>query len=214
MSLVPSRLVAADDDGHFALVWDWPMPVQVLSSAPVNGGMQTTSWLLNIGVSKHYDRTDLGEHAAEVASELGLSGVGVALFTAADVRAGQRAMSEGVVADVTVGISKPTWAADSADAFTEWMPGTINVVIQVPVALAPAAAVNAVMTATEAKTQALHEAGVPGTGTASDAVVITWPASPAGAVEPFGGPRSEWGSRIGRAVHEAVATGIERWQQP
>jgi adenosylcobinamide amidohydrolase len=77
----------------------------------------------------------------------------------------------------------------------------------VPVGLSPAAAVNAVGTATEAKAQALFEAGVPGTGTASDAVVVVW--SPVLPTEPFAGPRSTWGARIARAVHAAVRHGLE-----
>ena len=89
---------------------------------------------------------------------------------------------------------------------TEWHAGTINLVVQVPAALSPAAAVNAVITVTEAKVQALAEAGVPGTGTASDAVVVCWPASVP--VEDFAGPRSTWGARIASATHRAVADGL------
>jgi adenosylcobinamide amidohydrolase len=77
----------------------------------------------------------------------------------------------------------------------------------VPVALTGAALVNAVATATEAKTQALVEAGVPGTGTASDAVCVCCP-TVAEDAELFAGPRSPWGARLARAVHAAVATGI------
>lgn len=77
-----------------------------------------------------------------------------------------------------------------------------------PVGLDPAAAVNAVMTVTEAKTQALLDAGVPGTGTASDSVVICWPPHHQ-PVERFAGPRSLWGARLARTVYEAVSAGIE-----
>jgi adenosylcobinamide amidohydrolase len=64
------------------------------------------------------------------------------------------------------------------------------------------------MTATEAKTQALLEAGIRGSGTASDAVCIAAPA--AGEREDFAGPRSLWGARIARAVHAAVRAGALR----
>ncbi|MEZ5227028.1 MAG: adenosylcobinamide amidohydrolase [Acidimicrobiales bacterium] len=83
-------------------------------------------------------------------------------------------------------MSKPTWAADPDGGYTPWSPGTINLVIEVPVALSRSAAVNVVITATEAKTQALFEAGVPGTGTASDAIVVIW--SESGPTEDFAGP--------------------------
>ena len=61
---------------------------------------------------------------------------------------------------------------------------------------------------TEAKAQAVIEAGFPGTGTASDAICVAAPTAPAsGTAEDFAGPRSLWGARIARAVHAAVKTG-------
>ena len=64
------------------------------------------------------------------------------------------------------------------------------------------------MTVTEAKAQALWEAGVAGTGTPSDAVAVLCP--PSGPAEAFGGPRSRYGSRLARAVHRAVLDGSRR----
>lgn len=199
-------------DARAVLVWQFPNPVAALSSAPVGGGVASLDWLVNIGVTEGYGRTDLDAHARDIADALGLRGTGAALLTAADVRRVVRGEDEDVVVDATVGVTKPTWAADADGSHGRrgdagWEPGTINIVVQVPVALSPAAAVNAVMTATEAKTQALIDAGIPGTGTASDAVLVCWaPALPA---EPFAGPRSLWGARIARAVHAAVACGLE-----
>jgi len=83
--------------------------------------------------------------------------------------------------------------------------GTINLVVQLPIGLDPGAAVNAVMTATEAKTQALTARGVNGTGTATDAITIVWPTG--APTERFAGPRSGWGSRIAQAVYQAVWAG-------
>ncbi|WP_131742781.1 adenosylcobinamide amidohydrolase [Actinomadura roseirufa] len=85
-------------------------------------------------------------------------------------------------------------------------PGTVNIVVAVPVPLTDGALVNAVVTATEAKTQALLEAGYPCTGTASDAICVAAPVT-SGEAEPFAGPRSVWGARIARAVHAAVHAG-------
>ena len=125
-----------------------------------------------------------------------------------------------------MGVTLPTWAAapDEAGPATDEAAtdeaaegersgeatrragtsvGTINVVAFVPERLSPAALVNAVMTVTEAKSQALWEAGVVGTGTASDALCIACPVT--GPVHAFGGPRSLWGARLARAVHRAVS---------
>jgi adenosylcobinamide amidohydrolase len=123
------------------------------------------------------------------------------MLTAADLTLGH-CEDAGVRAWATVGVTAPTWAADADEAMTVWTPGTINLVVAVPAALADAALVNLATTVTEAKSQALADAGVPGTGTASDAVCVL--CRPDGAPEPFGGPRSTWGARAARAVHAAV----------
>ncbi|WP_420612089.1 adenosylcobinamide amidohydrolase [Candidatus Spongiisocius sp.] len=161
----------------------------------------------HIGVGSDYDRTDLSDHAGEVMAELGLRGAGVAMFTAVDLSRRQRCVSGGVAVDATVGISHPTWAAEAPATETPAVGGTINLVVQLPVGLDPGAAVNAVITATEAKAQALATRGVPGTGTATDAVTIVWPAG--AAAERFAGPRSRWGTRVAQAVYQAVWAGAE-----
>jgi len=64
------------------------------------------------------------------------------------------------------------------------------------------------LTATEAKTQAVLDAGFTGTGTATDAICIAAPADTT-REEEFTGPRSMWGARIARAVHAAVRAGAD-----
>lgn len=204
-------------DTRHVVVWDFDSPVMSISSAPVGGGVASLNWVVNVGVTAGYERTDLDEHAADIAHRVGVEGTGASLFTAADVRRiVRRSDGDGqdgtVVVDATVGVTKPTWAAGpdgshGSRAEGGWVPGTINLVVQLPVALTPAAAVNAVMTVTEAKAQALIEHDVPGTGTASDAVVVCWP--PTLPAEVFAGPRSPWGARIARATHAAVTVGLE-----
>ncbi len=190
------------------LAWSWEAPVAALSSAAIGGGLVTPDWLVNVCVSSDFSRTDLDVYVAEIATDEALVGEGVALLTAVDVARVCSAEREGVAVHATVGVSRPTWAADSAGGFTSWAPGTINLVVHVPIRLAPGAAVNAVVTATEAKSQALQERSVPGTGTASDAIVVVWPSDHDDEV-PFAGPRSEWGARIAQAVHAAVRAGLE-----
>ncbi len=136
---------------------------------------------------------------------LGCDGPGVGFLTAAPVEAFTTGRDGDVDAYATVGLRHPTWAADAEGAAGGLPVGTINLLVGVPVRLAPAALVNAVMTATEAKSQALVEHGVPGTGTASDAICVVCPAT--GDTESFAGPRAAIGSRIARAVHAAVGEG-------
>jgi adenosylcobinamide amidohydrolase len=195
------------DHDRPVLVWRFDGPRLVASTATVGGGIGERAWLLNAQVPLGYDRVDLDAHVGEIAAELGLAGPGVGLLTAAALTPRGLAVDDHLVASASVGVSKPTWAADTDDAVSAWVPGTINVVVEVPVRLTHAALLNAIVTATEAKSQALFERSVPGTGTASDAVCITCP--PDGPAEVFAGPRSPWGSRIARAVHEAVLEGFD-----
>ncbi|GAB4350161.1 MAG: adenosylcobinamide amidohydrolase [Immundisolibacter sp.] len=189
------------------LVWRLSTPRLALSSAPVGGGLAPVSWVLNAQVPPDYARTDLDVHVAELAAVHDLTGRGCGLLTAARVAQWRRGSDGGVTADATVGLARPTWAADADDAIGPWQVGTINIVIQVPVRLGEAALVGAVISATEAKAQALREAGIPGTGTATDAVCVLCP--PRGAAESFAGPRALWGARLARAVHAAVCAGMD-----
>ena len=194
-----------------SLLWEFGPGWRMISSAMLGGGIGRRTWVLNAQVVGGYSRMDPIEHLVE----MGPSGTGVGMLTAASVDRYATAHDGGVEAVATVGLRVPTWAASPEGADDLELapmlaaPGTINIVVRVPVGMSDAALVNAVMTVTEAKTQALVEAGFPGTGTASDAVCVA--AREDGPQELFGGPRSEWGARIARAVHAAVREGTETW---
>lgn len=243
--MIPTLTVREEpsDSDHLTrlpvLVWRFPEPQLCVSSAVLGGGVGVRSWLLNASVPLGYARTDPDRHLTELATALGLDGAGVGLLTAVDVTHHHRAEDAGVTATATVGLSSPAWAAAPDGHFRREGPtagrrparpvGTINVVAGLPVRLSAAALVNAVITATEAKAQALWEAGVGATGTASDAICVHCPApegsSPDGAAsdEPeegaapgdpeidYAGPRSVWGARLARAVHRAVLAGTRQW---
>ena len=198
-------ILSPGPDHRHVLVWQFEEPVRALSSASVGGGFSRPAWLFNIGVPHDYSRIDLDEHAAKIAAGRGLSGPGIAMFTAVDVTRAEHACFEGASVSATVGVTKPTWPADPEAGHALW-PGTINLVALVPVALEPAAMVQALLAMTEAKTQALLEAQVPGTGTASDAITLL--CSIAGPAQRFGGVRSRWGHRLAVATHAAVQQGL------
>jgi adenosylcobinamide hydrolase len=189
------------------LVWRFPESLLAVSSAPLGGGIGRRDWVINAQVPHRYSRLDPETHLTELASERGLTGPGVGMLTAVDVRTLWSNEDGGVRVDASVGVTLPTWAAapDEPDLRGDPAPGTINIVGVIPERLSRAAMINAVMTVTEAKAQALWDAGIPATGTASDAVCIICPDE--GIAHPFGGPRSEWGARLARAVYRAVAAG-------
>jgi adenosylcobinamide amidohydrolase len=189
------------------LVWSFTQPMTIASTASCGGGLGERRWIINAQVQHDYRRRDLQRHGAELAASADLNGTGVAMFTAVDVRDVLSREDGGVRVDATVGLTLPVWAAAPAVAMAA-APGTVNIVAELPVRLSDAALLNALCTVTEAKTQALLEAGIPGTGTASDAVTIVCRID--GPAEQFGGPRSTWGARLARAVHAAVLAGTQR----
>jgi adenosylcobinamide hydrolase len=200
------------EDGHaFATrLWRLSEPMLALSSAPFGGGLGLREWVLNAQVPIDYDcdepQTDLGR----LATEAGLDGAGTAMMTAVDVRTASTVTQEGIYVDATVGVNAPQWAAAAAldvppERISRPAVGTINIVMAVPERLSDAALVNAIGTATEAKVQALWEAGLAGTGTVTDALCVLCPAY--GEAHAYGGPRSAWGARLARAVHRAVLAG-------
>ncbi|WUC91796.1 adenosylcobinamide amidohydrolase [Streptomyces anulatus] len=222
------------EDGHrlHHLLWRLGPGVRVCSSAVLGGGIGPRAWILNAQVPGGYPRLDPDRHLAEIAAAEGLTGPGAGLMTAADVAAYTTGHDGGVTATVTAGLGVRGWAAvpdtatraprrpedeevpgspfrpeDEEVPGAPFRPGTVNIVVTLPVALSDAALVNAVATATEAKVQALLDAGLDCSGTPTDAVCVAAPEPGQDGGEPFAGPRSTWGARIARAVHTAVLAG-------
>jgi adenosylcobinamide hydrolase len=203
-------LVELGDPATSALCWRFDEPQRAISTAPVGGGLGERHWVVNAQVPIDYTRTDLDAHIGALAAQAGCHGEGVGFLTAAAVARYTTHSDGDVVAYATVGLDLPTWAAAPPEAESVPRVGTVNIVAFLPVALSDAAMVNAVATATEAKAQALFELGVPGTGTATDAIGVLAPVAKR-EPEPFGGPRSPIGAALARAVHRAVADGTRQW---
>ncbi|MEU1221829.1 adenosylcobinamide amidohydrolase [Streptomyces microflavus] len=198
------------EDGHHLhhLLWRLAPSLRVCSSAVLGGGIGPRAWILNAQVPGGYPRLDPDRHLAEIAAAEGLTGPGAGLMTAADVAAYTTGHDGGVTATVTTGLGVRGWAAAPESAtHAPHRPGTVNIVVTLPTALSDAALVNAVATATEAKVQALLDAGLDCSGTPTDAVCVAAPEPGPDGGEPFAGPRSAWGARIARAVHTAVLAG-------
>jgi adenosylcobinamide amidohydrolase len=187
------------------LLWRFPKPMRAVATSAHGGGIGPRRWIVNAQVPPSYARRDPDHHLGKLAVSLGLPGKGVGLMTAADVRAYSSGMDGGVEVVATVGLSTPTLAAAPPDPRPMSLVGTINIVAAVPERLSDAALINVVATVTEAKTQALRDAGYDATGTPTDAVCVVCPDD--GTASHFGGPRSAWGSRLARAVHQAVLSG-------
>ena len=185
-------------------------PMRAIASSPHGGGLGPRRWVLNAQVPPSYARRDPDHHLNKLAVSLGLPGRGVGFLTAADVRRGTTGSDGGVEVTATVGLDHCVLAAAPPEPVNGrvHLAGTVNLIALVPERLSDAALVNAMATATEAKTQAIREAGIDGTGTPTDALCIVCPDE--GRPHSFGGTRSLWGSRLARAVHDAVLAGARR----
>ena len=193
-------------------------PLVVLSSAVVGGGYASTREILNVHVDDKYDGERPDEDLAAVAEELGVDGPFVGLMTAAYTQFARcateslRALT--VAAVVSVGLSNtssagvtPPIGAHSENAPMPG-PGTINVILLVDGALTPAAMVNAVITATEAKTMTLAAwdvktpEGGDASGTSTDTVVVA--CTGRGDELSYAGPATPVGWLAARAVRAAM----------
>ncbi len=192
-------------------------PLAVLSSAVVGGELRAARQIINMHVRKDYNAPRPEDDLSAFAARLGIAEPFVGLMTAArtqDARGTVETHAEvTVVAVVTVGLSNPTAAgvsppAEGRPSTTRGRLQTINSILLINAALTPAARVNAVITATEAKTLALVEAGVRAphggfaSGTRTDSIVIA--TTERGARFEYAGALSPAGALIGRAVRRAM----------
>ncbi|HID33295.1 MAG TPA: hypothetical protein EYP25_01755 [Anaerolineae bacterium] len=187
-----------------------PHPLAILSSAVVGGGFLHARVILNRHVSKNYDHPHPDQDLRAFAARLGVEEPFVGLMTAAYLDRTQvielddRGLRLALV--MTAGFSNATAAGLSPPAGPEHrpLPGTINLILLLDAALSPAAMVNAVITATEAKTAAIRAwalrtpDGLPATGTSTDAVVVA--CTGRGEPLPYAGPATPVGHLIARAV--------------
>jgi adenosylcobinamide hydrolase len=201
-----------------ALVMDFGGWRRCLSSAVVGGGLRDARGWLNLQVPHGYARMDPDAHLREEMAARGLdAAVTLGAMTAAPVAHATAHAEPGAARAVaTVGIGVPLAAAGRR---LREIPAvnTINLLIVVEAALTDGALVYAVQTATEAKAQALADAGIaaanhdgPATGTATDSICV---AARPGAREPFAGPMAPAGAAIARCVHEAVFAGAVAFEQ-
>lgn len=196
-------------------------PLRTLSSALVGGGLGERCHFANFHVDNGYDsHTPKADLTRWLAAQQ-LSPTAVAMMTAVQlhnaciVSVALDKTPHGVMALVTAGVGNAvdisfSREADSRLALrTAPTPGTINTFLFVAAHLTDAAFVNASLSATEAKVQALSARGVndpysgtPATGTSTDSLAIA--ATQRGNATPYAGSGTEVGRAIGEAVYRAT----------
>ncbi|WP_108665251.1 adenosylcobinamide amidohydrolase [Euzebya rosea] len=211
------------DGDRLVLVLDQARPC--VASTIVGGGIGTVRTWLNLEVPLAYDRLDPVAHLKERADDL--DGPLVATMTAAAVDRWVEGRQGLAWVVATVGVSVPLAAAGSWEPHHG--PGTINIAAVLDARLDDAGLVNAVQTLTEAKAQAIADAGLPATnrdgvatGTATDSILVA--AAPVRSrpegIDPslwdgpssFAGPATRVGHDLAMATHTAITAGLARWR--
>lgn len=208
--------------GERHLLLEAPEELDGLGSAVFGGGSGGVKRMANIYVDRFYRCDDPLRDIAELFRGWGYPAAGTAgLLTAVQLRhvavAEERSEDFAVFCCATAGVSNAARAGVRRTTFpASWTPGTINVLLAVDGRLTPSAMVNAVITATEAKTAALGDLGVcdaenglPATGTTTDAVMLgvsqrpDWPL-----LHAYAGTATDLGGMVGRLVYAAVSESL------
>ncbi len=200
---------------------------QTLSNAPFRGGPVHGERFVNWKVPLNYDCTDPAEMMRQALNGWGYDPqTTVGLQTAAHLTHASFAEEEGDECRLFVCASAGTGNAARAgvlrETFSAYEPGTVNIILLIDGQMTESAMVNAIISATEAKSAAFadldirdHSHGCTATGTSTDAVLVAVSQSEGyGRVHRYAGVATTIGNAIGRlvyaAVHEAVRTQGER----
>jgi len=193
------------------------MLLQTVSSAIHLGGFQHASHIVNWKVPLDYsgDRPaddivrQLRAWSCEPLRTVGL--MTAAKLTHASITE-HRGDRFNMLCCTTLGTRNAARAGQAREVFSAYEAGTINTIVLIDGQLTEAAMVNAIITATEAKSAALqqlgiveHDTGEIATGTTTDAVVIGVSQRPEwNAIHAYAGAATSIGCAIGEAVYATV----------
>lgn len=198
-------------------------PLRVLSSAVHNAGLGWYSNFINRTVNQDSNIDQVKEEFLEYLIEKGFAPTNtVGMMTAVDTRNAIIKQYEATFGDVfvivTAGFGNAMDVSRTYDREHNDYVGTINTWIVINGKLSDEAFVQGMMTATEAKTKALHHEKVydkisntVATGTPTDSLLIA--ATQQGELMQYGGPITEVGKVIGKGVFEATLEAIQNYRK-
>lgn len=198
-----------------------PMPLKTVSSAVVNAGSGWFRNFMNRHVDALYNIDNSVEEMSEFIEKMGLKTTDtVGMMTAVQTQHAIIKEYKGpfgtIVIAVTAGVGN---GVDVSKAVARTIRvGTINTWIMVNGTLSDEAFIQAMITATEAKTKALQQervldplTGTIATGTSTDSCLVA--ATQQGEYLPYAGPITEVGKLIGTGVFECTVEAIKLYRE-
>lgn len=216
-------------------------PLKVLSSAVLNGGFTTANKIVSIHVPEENEENvhknsealdkELHENPENILKKalirLGIdSDKAVGIMTNADVQnvevSVQRHNEIALAAFITAGVEVAATAGEPTiskpNPIKNNRGGTINIILLIDGNLTKSCMVDAIKTATEAKTVALREldirsyfSGDPASGTVTDSVVVA--CTKLGKKVEYAGTATVLGELIGKSVKESLKKALQKEQQ-
>lgn len=192
-------------------------PLRALTSSVLSRSYSKSMAIINQQVpAGNYAHIEPEKRFLKTIDKLCLSRQTIGLMTAANVRnvsvLSKKHDELTVCAVVTAGVINSAAAGDKA---TKKLPSTINIILLIDGNLTQNCMVNAVMTATEAKSGALRDLDIRSrfstelaTGTTSDTIVVA--CTERGQRIIFAGTATKLGELIGKTVKEAVKKAIQK----
>ncbi|MFC4811189.1 adenosylcobinamide amidohydrolase [Paenibacillus sp. GCM10023250] len=196
-------------------------PFFVLSSAVHGGGFGSADRFVNRKVPRDYDCSDPVLDYGRMLAQWGYSPhATIGFLTAAKLTHASVAETAGeafgLLCCATAGTGNAARAGLARETYPAYAPGTINLFVLVDGSMSAAAMVNAVITATEAKSAALHDRGImdplhglPATGTTTDAIVVGASQTDRhGRTHRYAGAATALGDAIARLVYATVEEAV------
>lgn len=185
-------------------------PWTTLSSAILGGGYNNTRHIINAYVDKNFHVDDPQAWLQDLANTININETFIGLLTAVKLHKVRvstlQAENLTVSAVITAGVGNASNAGITPPF--SYQPGTINTILLLDANLTHAAMLNAVITATEAKTAILKEKNIltpdgdSATGTSTDTVTIAITGK--GKSQSYAGPVTTIGWLIARAVRQSL----------
>lgn len=198
-------------------------PLKTMSSAVHNAGTGWYRTFVNRHVDANYDSDDVKAEMAAYLEQQGFHGTDtVGMMTAVTTEHAEVESYQGdfgtVLIAVTAGVGNAVDVSQALSRDREQRIGTINTWIIVNGTLPDEAFIQAMITATEAKTKALQvEAiqdpltGTIATGTSTDSLLVA--ATQQGEFLPYAGPITPLGKLIGHGVYECTIRAIHAYKK-